>query len=214
MHRGFAPILIFLVITVAVIAAGAWFFGFFGASYNQLKIEDAPGPIATTPSSSPDETANWKTYTNKEIGISFQYPNNWNAKPYLTDDNDGDLDMDSVVDLSPQDYQGVIVNLSYFENPNYLSLEEWDKKRKEKAGIDFNLYEPTDLLLQTKISISSASYREKGVCGSSPCEIYTLQHGDKIYRLSSYKDISNSKDKYPGQKKIFDQILSTFKFIN
>lgn len=36
---------------------------------------NTPQPTATTPTSVPDETANWKTYTNADL--SFKYPSEW-----------------------------------------------------------------------------------------------------------------------------------------
>ena len=49
----------------------------------QSQVTSAKTATATTPSSSTstttttDATANWKTYTNPDYGLSFKYPNDW-----------------------------------------------------------------------------------------------------------------------------------------
>jgi hypothetical protein len=43
----------------------------------QKQIDDLKKPVAVV-----DETADWKTYTNTEVGFSFKYPKDWEAKNY------------------------------------------------------------------------------------------------------------------------------------
>ena len=73
-QKGFTPIIILLVVLLLGVL------GYFAFTKGYINI-NLPKPSAsnnpvTLPSSSPtpDPTANWKTYTNPEEGITFKYP--------------------------------------------------------------------------------------------------------------------------------------------
>ncbi|OGY27544.1 MAG: hypothetical protein A2Z42_03035 [Candidatus Woykebacteria bacterium RBG_19FT_COMBO_43_10] len=165
-----------------------------------------------------DETANWKTYKNEKIGITFNYPNNWTLVKTWQSDQAGltVTSYFSYLNLAPQDYNGVLIliNITLFENPKDLSAEEYEKKLEKETNIDWDLYNPSDKQLSTELG-EDAFYRENGFCEPSPCDIYTLIYHNKgkIVRLSSFKK-SPSEGKIPNQKRTFDQILSTFKFLD
>jgi len=42
---------------------------------------DACPVVLATPEATPDPTADWKTYTNTEIGFSFKFPSEWKTTP-------------------------------------------------------------------------------------------------------------------------------------
>ena len=67
-QKGFAPILIILVI--AVIAAGAYFLG----TKNILKLPTFPLSPSLSPSPTTDPTANWKILNNTAYSYSLKYP--------------------------------------------------------------------------------------------------------------------------------------------
>lgn len=63
MQKGQAPVLILVgILIIIAVAGGAYYFG----------KSQTPKPTTTF-----DEIANWKTYTNKEYGYSFKAPPDW-----------------------------------------------------------------------------------------------------------------------------------------
>lgn len=73
-QRGFAPVLIVLAIAILVVA------GYFGYKYFKSNFQIIPVSTPTplfTPKTTPDSTANWKTYTNTVENFTFKYPVTW-----------------------------------------------------------------------------------------------------------------------------------------
>lgn len=62
--QGFTPIIILIVVLVALVA-GAYYLGGKKSSLN------------LTPTSTPNATANWKTYTNTKYNYTFKYPSEY-----------------------------------------------------------------------------------------------------------------------------------------
>ncbi len=81
-QRGFSAILILVgVLIMAAVAGGAYYFGRQTVSnpqpQNPVVVSQTPQPTSVsqaTPIPSPDQTTNWKTYTNTKYGYSFKYP--------------------------------------------------------------------------------------------------------------------------------------------
>lgn len=71
-------ILLVLLVIVAVLAIGAAGFWWWTSSAKAPTGQAETRPKEVTPSV--DETANWKTYTNTENGVSFRYPDNFRIK--------------------------------------------------------------------------------------------------------------------------------------
>ena len=72
-QKGFVSFLLIVLVLVGAAVAG---YLYLGKNFSQFSLPTPKTLITPTPSSS-DPTANWKTYTNKEIGISFKYPSEW-----------------------------------------------------------------------------------------------------------------------------------------
>ena len=101
MQKGFAGIYILIALLILAATGGAYY---LGANKNKPPFVSSPkmctqearqcpdgswvgrtGPNCEfkvcptiSPTKSIDETANWKTYTNKDIGYSIKYPPDWN----------------------------------------------------------------------------------------------------------------------------------------
>lgn len=71
-RQGFAPI---LILGLVVVAAAVLFLIYknFGVKNLNLSINSSPVPTST-----PIDIKDWKTYTNKKLGFSIQYPKEWN----------------------------------------------------------------------------------------------------------------------------------------
>ncbi|MBI4157225.1 hypothetical protein HY502_00025 [Candidatus Woesebacteria bacterium] len=178
-NKGFAPIIILVVIALAVA-------GYFAYQNMQLKKsadnkQQAAVPSTTSyPSPTANPTANWKTYTNQEYNFSFKYPSDLavreNKNPSLTENAEIVL----VGELSDKFFY---VNLGYLEDGT------------DKADMKFE-------------------YKDS-VIASKQAKMQTITTGGKVTQVSyGVKNentdmvISSNFEEY-----IFDQILSTFKFI-
>lgn len=80
-QKGLVPIAIILIIAVVI---GGYFL------YQKQKVSTPLSQPTTQQASSSAEMINWKTYIDKTLNYSFQYPSNWTIKVsevnYLTDD--------------------------------------------------------------------------------------------------------------------------------
>ncbi len=79
-EKGFSPIAILVIITVLILVGIIGFMSWSKAnSYSAAQNEARQKGVIlnSQPSSNTDETANWKTYTNSEVGYSFLYPSDW-----------------------------------------------------------------------------------------------------------------------------------------
>ncbi len=84
-QKGFSLLFIILgIILVIGIAGGAYYLGKTQITKpqppNPVVLAQTPQPTpasSVVPSSTSDETANWKTYTNTKYGYIIKYPDNW-----------------------------------------------------------------------------------------------------------------------------------------
>src|SRR3989344_572885 len=84
MRKGSAPIIIIALITIFLLGIGAT------AAYFKLYQKPTPLPQSSPdalseiqspqPTTTPNDTANWKTYTNNKYKYSLKYPTNWNIE--------------------------------------------------------------------------------------------------------------------------------------
>src|SRR3989344_5483276 len=88
-QKGFAPILMLLLIGIALVAAGgAYYFGFDHDWEKSVKLPTSQTISIPAPT---DETTNWKTYTDPSGSFTFKYPDTLRLKsPEI-----------SVVDIEP-----------------------------------------------------------------------------------------------------------------
>ena len=122
--QGLILIIVGLVI-VAAIAGGSYYFGRSSTPKLQNPVVTSPAstqrgeqtpqptiiPVAS-PSATPDETANWKTYTNTKIKFSIRYPSELDFAVFEV--TDGTL-------IGPP-RTDTLLDLHYFYNPDKLSL--------------------------------------------------------------------------------------------
>ncbi len=84
--KGFVPILIILGVVSLLGVVGGVYYYFqpqpikYGMGFVSTPPEVIKQIQTSTPSSNIDETANWKTYTNTKLNLSFKYPSNYNTQ--------------------------------------------------------------------------------------------------------------------------------------
>ena len=228
MRRGFAPIIIIALIAAFLIGIAAT------VGYFKLKPQPTTTPQSTsTPADLSsdlsakylssvetqvleDETANWKTYTNIQYSYSLNYPNEWIVK----EENSPVDTVTTKTQIESKDYvigqpivgggfipgakTGSRLEIYVSKNPNFKSYEEF-KNFEETKSTEFPL---SYFSSQEETTISGLKAIKK--IGGKPymgeqSYAYTFNKGTiyKIYLTSS-----------TDQQAKFDQILSTFQFIN
>ncbi|HSX19156.1 MAG TPA: hypothetical protein VLE91_03395 [Candidatus Saccharimonadales bacterium] len=152
------------------------------------KTEATPSGIPVDANIS-DQTANWKTYTNKKFNYTFKYP------PTLTvstgveslpgNENLRRLEGTAVINLINDNK--ILFQISSL--PEYKSLDQIKIDLNDKSGIKNITSTTLGSTLAIKYTDNSATY-------------ITLLKNNLRY------------DFYAGDKELLDQILSTFKFTN
>jgi len=201
-----------------VVGIGTYFLGKNQA--NQAKIAQS------SPTPTPNPTADWKTYTDSALAASFQYPSSWVLNPgrygistpttkdgwyiYLSDPNYG-------VSGCRGDCPVFNVTVFVYNNDQNLDLVSYIKKDFNSitggAG-DFSQVKLENTVLATDLSFTKVT----GIPRGTYYELYTL-HNNRVYIIAVGAGIHGMRDDINGAKVkenlvIFDQILSTFKFTN
>jgi len=204
-------LILWAVIGITILAAGVGI-GLIAGKYsspvdnNQKQVQKTDIPV-TSPSVAPtetaDPTANWKTYTNSQEKITFDYPQNWSLAEY---------DKERIV-VGDDRAEAVTIFFSIYspfalESPTTDKIiEAWFNYNKgsnaqfpdggkvlSEEFIKVDGLEATKYILVNKIvSSTQSSYQRTWVF---------VPNNNRI-TLVDYEGTNN---------KLFDQILSTFKF--
>lgn len=150
------------------------------------------------------DTANWKTYRNAEYGFEVKYPVDWT------------MHFENTVINSPEEKTGYIF-ISGLKNPSNLSLmtflKEKDKEFAAEAAKDTpELGYPGFLNFDTAKQINidgSVAYKFVGL--NFEISDLAIRAGSKVLVFRNFI-IPENKITSVEADKIFDQILSTFKF--
>lgn len=192
----------------------------FGAIYafslpSRKPMSPPPKPLASLPpiSSAPDPTSNWKTYTDVANGFSIKYPEDWNEFS-VTDKSGGYLLTfiltpqsreplnEKEADYTPGVHIGVLKMKKCSDAAYYAQteVETYLKNKDLYPGLDIHLLNLTGIY----------GYKiNKGSPG------ITAQRGPEVYIFNCKIEIQISLDstEIQNSEQLFDQILSTFKFL-
>lgn len=210
-RKGFALVVLLVLVTLIVGAGGtAVYFKFSPKPSPSPSPPDyqSPGPVIKPSESPSDETANWKTYTNKERKFQISYPpqfkayedSSWGTPVFVIEGQDREVSA-----------LHSVLNVSYLSS-NYL------KKYSEKMGKNYEDSVFADVPNQEKTYLSGVPAK-KSVFEEEefdkPSNTKSFSHTTFAYAV--YKDNSYSvlteipfRDEIP----VFNQILSTFKFLD
>jgi len=178
--KGIASIILEIAVVAIIIGA-------FILANPKFKFspQTTPSP-AVSPSPPPtDETANWETYTNQEIGITFKHPN-------LTITSEDIEELQSTVIFETLGAKYTLTKIKTVKNnpPSYLETN----RQKTISGILWKDFVPEN----------NSQYCDAGECGRLLPAYYTFRNG-YIY-IFYYLPIGNME--------LTEKILSTFKFLD
>ena len=214
MQRGQATILIVVGILVLVGVAGGYIL--LGKSKNITPVtQPAPETINSQPTPTIESTeygdiSDWKTYTNNKHKFSFDYPDSYfnydgssEDSVYLAPRAGKGESYGSPMGLEKKD-----VWLSISVNPieSGISLEEFIS---HPEMYDYKDVKKEKITIANKNGYKVTSNRSSGPQATVSYEGF-VENGGNIYRIQMY---AFTLDVLLSQQKIFDQILSTFKFI-
>ena len=213
MRRGFAPIIIIALVAAFLIGIGATVGYFQSKSNPRLPGEgDYIFPDTNTnPAASPvpNETANpdliganWKTYTNKKLQFSVKLPTD------LPNPRENILSTRTEIEFGTV----LVINVGVFYDQekqrglNYLEVAQTQGSSKKQPET-------------TTINDYKAAYLKMRQEDMDPPPVasfnfVSIEKGNEIYSI--YYEIGNyqtSKENQERKQKDFDQILSTFKFL-
>lgn len=181
-----------IVIILAVIVGG-------GALWFSVKKEL---PYQPPEIKKVDETANWKTYKSEEYGFEFKYPGEYDNYPECKINKvDKGIEIGNTFLIEVLDSGGLSL-LSYVEREKEISIAP----------------PPSVSWTQENISIGSINgIKVVWIYGARYSNIIYLLKDSKIYQISFNAGMNCSEEiitkNIPSELEVFEQIPSTFRFI-
>lgn len=205
-QKGSAVIFVLIGILILVgIAGGAYFFG----KISNKPISTPSSVTQTQPTKAVDETANWKTYSNQLMGISFKYPASYKLRETTSSQTTFKgvgLEKDATYTLGGGQYDsnvlktGVVIS---FVLRSSKDLSEATLKNEYGSGV----------ILQKKILGQKEGievvFPNQG--NNQPKHIFYILDSN-ILDISLDGGFETTPEQYSSYVSDFDQILSTFKF--
>lgn len=203
---GFALLIAILIVAILIIAGGAGYY-----SHTSYKVyREIKTPETVKPEQVVDETANWETYKNEKYGFEIQYPPQYLLKETLEDKS-----VVSFGTLKPSPATGKPFLSPYLviwvlNNPRNYTLEEF---------YNFYSFRENEELMEAEVGKrvypyykESDSIEPREINGISAVKFWvggywrmtiSIPYKDKIFEIHGGTE----------EEKIFNQTLSTFKFI-
>ena len=181
-------LLIMLFLTASFIA--------FQSEQKRKRLEQyekqIPGAEILIPQKDENSTENWKTYENEELGFTLKYPKEWNEV------GTGEFELGSGTKIESADKSfslglltGINKGYSYEKNKEFIYM--FKQGGGEVAEVTGGIASKTEVNYQGAKTITS----------------FILSDKNEVYSLSLV-----SSDKNNLTNSIFDQILSTFRFLD
>lgn len=217
-NKGFTSTILVLFILVFAGVAG---YLYLGKNLSQVSLPTPKSLVTPTPVKTFDPTANWKTYTNTKHNYSIQYP----EELFLLDNSDSGQNL-SQKEMSALDnvrfsslkkennFSGLVLEINVTEGSNKTGTQKCTSGSKCIDYWETIINNPKSIVIYAVI----LNKKMKGIEYIDNSSRLTLQRHfvfsekGKTWTVNlSYADYKEEeKDKID---KIFNQILSTFKFL-
>lgn len=210
-HSFLISLLSILLLSSCIIA------GFFAWKTQELVktirgLKSNPIPMAT---SSPvaDQTANWREYINKDNNYTFKFPESFKYPSVITAEDSNFFSMNENVNsplaLTKDD---ALLETSVYVNTDKTTLDKVELINK--ADINDILDQPFQPIgklkkISTFLETGSILIDETSLMTGPEYYIAIIKNENKIYTIKLFA----YQDKLRDLEKTFDQIVTTFKFI-
>ena len=215
-RRGYLTPLVLIALALITLFVAATLF-LHKLLISDVKKEPVPSPSPTSsatpsPKSTSDETTNWKTYTNTEYGYKISYPQNWFIQnPYgetasgncIDSETSNKIVVFSRIKLTYCGFVGEQLPPTEADMTILVLEERWPDVVGTILG------EPDAKIMLAGEKAAKYKFTEKSQLPDIQATRIYFNHNDKGY-LIFLKQI----DRLGTYNQIYDQILSTFQFIN
>lgn len=203
---------VIIYVVIALLFYGGVYYFFLNKSSNPYSSNYPSPTIAKTPTVIPtvDPTAKWKTYTNSKYGYVLSYPTDWSLVEQLSGSYVDIYDQPNITQPQLHDGSWIRISVSIDDRKGRIQSSDPIGTRKEIADKVFE-EKIADLALdkypafKTVLDILPGSQTD-----TRPTTNILTKIGSNTFIMS----FSNpDKNQYEKDLNIFNQILSTFKFI-
>lgn len=199
-EKGFAPIYLLIGLLIAVAIGGAYYFG-----KSQSQIINLP---ANPPTADDSKIFNFNTYTNNNLGFSFQYPKTYTLKKL------GDNEI--IFTKTPAEAEAIeecINNKKLPECNNYslkISFKNLDNSQNKTLEEFIKTYDKSNNNLgYSVITLGGLSALEKQFEGIGLVKNIFVDRSQNILYIQA-NTITDTEE----NMLVFNQILPTFKFLD
>ena len=228
-QRGFFPIILGVLVLLLVVGGGAYY---LGTQQNKAQtgsetiLQHSPTVENTQPTQIPTTMqgqvvpANWKTYSNSELGFSLKYPEDQYTLKVQKLSGQGENYGKTFISLEPNDTFNnqkplavtYAVSVATVPNSNNYSLSN---PRQLFGNGPLISYIP-EMLGDTPVNETTLggikAYRVNGCCGGQAgieADIQTVKGGQVYQIVVAPRQVSGNSQ---TNKDIFEKIVSSFKF--
>ncbi|MCR4324654.1 MAG: hypothetical protein NUV69_03120 [Candidatus Curtissbacteria bacterium] len=210
-RRGFipAPVMIGLAVILLITAATIYVNSNLIRKAHEQPTDKSAVPVDVVM----DVPANWITYTNTEYNFSLKYPpdlkvispTNFSEKSNIVSfNNPSDETVNS---------KNILINV--YPNPQNIPLEEFLETVFTQTGVDGKT--PVISILKANLKQTQSPLPRSlvfvGTLGETPSKhVFSSQKGN-VYEFILSSGIGSEIEYSAESEKIFDQMLSTFKFV-
>src|SRR3989344_7658429 len=218
-------VILILFLSIAISFLVVYIVFFKGKNSNQADLQPI-ATVATTPLPTQvlEVMADWKTYRNEEYGYSIRYPSGWEVTKFVVSSSDKPIGAGETllenelqkVNFTVDSFNNVppwpkLFEVRVLRNTENYTLEEWAENYHVPLGVnpETNL---AKLIADTSVSARSAKQFSVFQFDSNNIETVTIYNG-LVYQLV-YNDAPGNDTDYENSRRIYNQILSTFKFLD
>ena len=207
-------ILIGVVIGAVLVGVGVLVFYLYQGSSEEATPTttpktSTPSAKTSTPSAQKDETADWVLFEDKVLGFSLKHPTKWFKYPSTSEDissqiSNYDMDKAEGTGYDPEKNKGDFkIQVDKVENTSNQTLEQYIADKFSKSETEL----PTIISQQNKfINENKAIIVEFKTSLGTFANVY-IERKSSIYIIHGLLD-------YESNKKTFNLIVSTFKFLD